>query len=198
MKILLAILLSIGIAISPAVAAPRYTAAKQAAEKLRKDERELAKRIKKLSSSERAKLKAALARGTDSDADGLTDILEGAIGTNRCDADSDDDGVDDSDDGAENDGSSSGDDDSSGGSNPGDDSNPPGEIEVKGTISSFDGSVLRVKGESFVVNSDTIFRGQGFGKDDLEAGLCVEVKGRRTADTVIAIRIQRESAGECQ
>jgi hypothetical protein len=189
MKLLCAILLSLGLVFSSASATPRYTATKQAVEKLRKDERLLARQFKKLSKAERKKLKAALSRGTDSDGDGLTDILEGAVGTNRCDADSDDDGSDDSDDGAENDPSSDGGED---------DSNNPSEVEVKGSITSFDGTILLVKGESFTVSSSTIYRGEGFGKDELDPGVCVEVKGRRSGDVLSAVRIKRESQSECQ
>jgi hypothetical protein len=196
MKYLLAFIFALSCLIHPAAASPRADAAKRLAQKIQRDQSELAKQMKRLSVKERTTLKRALKRGTDSDGDGVNDIVEGAIGSNRCDADSDDDGFDDSEDGAENDDSSSGDDSSDDNGNGSD--SPSTEVEVKSRITSFNDPNLLVGGKTFVVDQSTVFRGPNFGKEDLEAGMCVEVKGRKTGETLIAVRIQRESPSECE
>jgi hypothetical protein len=196
MKYLLAIIFALSCLIHPAAASPRAAAAKRLALKIQKDQTDLAKQMKRLSVNERKSLKRALKRGTDSDGDGVNDIVEGAIGSNRCDADSDDDGYDDSEDGAENDDSSSGDDSSDDNGDSGDGSSS--EVEVKGRITSFDDPNLVVRGKTFIVNQSTVFRGSNFNKGDLETELCVEVKGRKSGDALIAVRIKRESPNECQ
>jgi hypothetical protein len=196
MKLISGVLVTLLMLTSIATASPRYTAAKQAAERVRKSEREFDKRFNKLTDAEKKRLKASF-RSADSDDDGVSDIIEGAIGSDRCDKDSDDDGFDDSNDGAEN--TPGNDDDSSDDSdsppNGGDDSN---EVEIKGTIDSFVDPVLDVKDRSFTVTEDTVFRGRDFGRDDLDNGVCVEVKGLQRNGTLVAVRIKRESPDECR
>jgi hypothetical protein len=179
------------VVIPSAWASPRYTAAKQSAERVKKSERDLARKFKKLTAAEKKRLKAAF-RSTDSDSDGLSDILEEAIGSDLCERDSDGDGVDDSDDSRENE---VGDDDDSDDSGANDGSN---EVEVKSSIDSFDDPFLDVEGRRFTVTSDTVFRGTDFGVDDLEAGLCVEVKGVQRNGALVAVRIKKESPSECR
>jgi hypothetical protein len=180
MKLLTALLALIVISVSPAYASPRYTAAKQSAERVKKDERELAKRIARLSATERAKLKRAF-KALDSDGDGVSDILEGAIKSSRCDADSDDDGVDDGDDSDEDNADSDGD-----GHNDGN------EIGAKGNITSFTDPTLVVGGKTFTLTATTTFRGTGFDKSDLVAGICIEVEGHVEGATNIADKIKRD------
>jgi hypothetical protein len=180
MKLLTALLALIVIAVSPASASPRYTAAKQSAERVKKDEKELARRFARLTATERAKLKAAF-RALDSDGDGVSDILEGAIKSSRCDADSDDDGVDDGDDSDEDNADSDGD-----GHNDG------SEVEAKGKVISFTDPILVVGGKSFTVTATTTFRGTGFDKSDLVAGLCIEVEGHTDGASTIADKIKQD------
>lgn len=195
MKAALILLLAILVTAPSAWASPRYTAAKQAAERVKKSERELARKFKKLTAAEKKRLKAAI-RSTDSDSDGLSDILEEAIGSDLCEIDSDGDGIDDSDDSRENEAGDDDDSDNSG-SNGGDDEDS-NEVEVKGTVDSFDDPLLDLAGRRFTINNDTVFRGPDFGRDDLEAGMCVEVKGVQRNGTFVAVRIKMESPSECR
>jgi hypothetical protein len=171
---------------SPALAGPRYSAAKKEAQKIKQAERKLAKRIARLSEADRKRLKSEFS-STDSDADGVSDIIEGALGSNRCDADSDDDGFSDSDDYNED---TPGADDGSPGS---DDSNPgSSEFETKGLIASFDDPTLVIGNNTYTITPATDFIGTGFAKDDLRSGLCVEVKGLRSDTGSEVTRIKRD------
>jgi hypothetical protein len=171
---------------SPALAGPRYSAAKKEAQQLQRAERKLAKRINRLSETDKKRLKSAF-KSTDSDGDGVSDIIEGAIGSNRCDADSDDDGFSDSDD--YNEDTPGADDDS-----PGSDDNNPGtsEFEAKGIIASFDDPSLVIGSTTYTITMATEFIGAGFTKDDLRAGMCVEVKGLRSGADRDVTRIKRD------
>jgi hypothetical protein len=171
---------------SPAIAGPRYSAAKKEAQQIQRAERTLAKRIERLSEADRKRLKAAF-KSTDSDADGVSDIIEGAIGSNRCDADSDDDGFSDSDDYNED---TPGTDDDSPGS---DDSNPgSSEFETKGIIASFNDPSLVIGSTTYTLTAATVFIGSGFTKEDLRAGMCIEVKGLRSGSDRDVTRIKRD------
>lgn len=185
MKILTLLIALMLVATVPAQAEPRYTAAKRAAEKVKKDERELKRRVKRLSQEQREKLKTVF-KSTDSDSDGVADIIEGAVGGNRCDADTDDDGLDDSEDFDEDNADSDGDGNS--------DAN---EVEVKASIVSFEDPTLVVGERTFTLTDATVFRGTGFDKSDLVAGLCVEVEGHLEGENTIADKIKRESSSEC-
>jgi hypothetical protein len=172
--------------ISPAYAGPGFAPARREAQKIKQAERKLAKRIAKLSESDRKRLKSEFS-STDSDGDGVSDIIEGAIGSNRCDADSDDDGFDDSNDydedtpGADDDEPGSGDDDSG-----------RVEFEAKGEIVSFDDPSLVIGNRTYTLTQATQFIGTGFTKEDLQAGLCVEVKGLRDDSQREVTRIKRD------
>jgi hypothetical protein len=171
---------------SPALAGPRYSAARKEAQQVQRAERTLAKRIARLSESDRKRLKSAF-KSTDSDGDGVSDIIEGALGSNRCDADSDDDGFSDSDDYNED---TPGADDGS----PGSDDSSPGssEFETKGIIASFDDPSLVIGSTTYTITMATEFIGTGFNKDDLRAGMCVEVKGLRSGTERDVTRIKRD------
>jgi len=180
MKLLTALLALLLVAASPAYASPRYTAAKQSADRIKKEEKDLARRIARLTAAEKAKLKKAF-KGLDSDSDGLADILEAAVKSSRCDADSDDDGLDDDEDSDEDNADSDGD-----GHNDG------SEVEAKGKITSFTDPTLVVGGKTFTVTDSTTFRGTGFDKSDLVAGLCIEVEGHIDGANNIADKIKRD------
>lgn len=178
---------------SPAFAGPRYSAAKKEAQQVKRAERKLAKRIARLSESDRKRLKSEFS-STDSDGDGVSDIIEGALGSNRCDADSDDDGFNDSDDYNEDtpgvdDGSPPSDDDS-----PGSDGNSPGssEFETKGFITSFDDPALVIRGTTYTITLATEFRGVGFTRDDLRPGVCVEISGKKSDSEREVLKIKRD------
>lgn len=154
----------VGLVSIPAEAQRRMSplkAAEAEARKISKAERELAKRIKKLNAADRRALK--LKRfGPDSDSDGVSDIFEGAIGSNRCDRDSDDDGFEDGSDSRE---------DEFG------ENDRESEFEVKGPVQSFADSVIVINQVSYRLSKDTRFGGKGFSRDDIEPGVCLEVKG---------------------
>jgi hypothetical protein len=177
MKHLLTALLAITFFAATAQAAPSYRSTVSSAKNLRKSELKLAKAIAGLSAADRAKLKGALAKiGVDSDLDGVSDIFERARGSNVCDADSDDDGLDDREDGYE------GDDDKR------------GEVEAKGSITAFNDPTLTVAGKSFTVTGTTLFRRGVSSKVDLVAGTCIKVEGYIDASNVnIAQKIEGSS-----
>jgi len=180
MKLLTTLLALFLLAASPVYATPRYTAAKQSAEKIKKEERQLARLMLRLSAKDKATLKKSF-RGLDSDGDGLADILEAAVKASRCDADSDDDGLDDDEDSDEDNADSDG--DGHGDAN---------EVEAKGKITSFTDPTLVVGGKTFTVTDSTTFRGTGFDKSDLVAGLCIEVEGHIDGANNIADKIKRD------
>ncbi len=112
----------------------------------------------------------------DSDSDGVSDVLEGIEGSNSCDIDSDDDGIDD-------------DDESRSDSNPGDSSSA--EIEIKNTISAITGTTVTVGDYTFTINDSTVYR-DGSSLSDYAVGDLVEVKGRKTGDTLFLRRIKKD------
>jgi hypothetical protein len=157
-------------------AAPKYRDALSSARTIRKSEIKLAKTIAKLSSADREKLKKALGSlGLDSDKDGVSDIFERGRGSEVCDADSDDDGVDDREDGFEN------------------DDNRLAEVEARGRITSFNESILVVGSKSFTVTATTAFRKGVSSQADLVAGACIKVEGYTTTSNVtIAKKIEED------
>jgi hypothetical protein len=143
-----------------AEAAPSYRSTLSSAKNLRKSELKLAKAVGSLSAADREKLKRALASlGVDSDADGVSDLFERTRGSNVCDADSDDDGIDDREDGYER------------------DDDRQGEVEVRGSVTSFEDPSLVVGGKTFTVTDATRFRRGVSAKADLVAGKCIKVEG---------------------
>jgi hypothetical protein len=158
--------------------------AKRSLASIAKAEKELARTTKRLTAAERANLKRS--RGKDSDGDSVNDVVEGAIGSNRCDADSDDDGLDDSDDSDE---------DSS--DSDGDGYNDSLEVEAKGRITSFNDPILVVSGKTFEVTSSTVFFRGLSSKADLVSGVCIEAEGHKVGTTVVADKIKRESSMDC-
>lgn len=160
-----------------AEAAPSYRATSSMAKNLRKSELRLAKAIATLSPADREKLKTALSSlGLDSDADGVSDIFERARGSNVCDTDSDDDGVDDRDDGYE------------------EDEDKQDEVEAKGMIASFEDPILVIGEKGFTVTDRTRFRKGISSKADLTEGACVKVEGYTDPSNVsFATKIERSS-----
>lgn len=158
-----------------ASAAPSYKSTVSAAKTLRRSEVRLAKSIASLSTADREKLKIALASlGLDTDKDGVSDLFEKARGSNICDSDSDDDGVDDKDDGYE------------------DDNNRLGEVEAKGTVTSFNDPALVVGGKTFTVTATTSFRRGVSSKADLVTGACIKVEGYSdTSNINIATKVEK-------
>ena len=134
----------------------------------KKEAKALKKALRKLSEAELKKLKRSV-RGKDSDGDGVPDIIEDSRpGSNKCDADSDDDGIDDDEDYKE--GDSDSDDDGIIDGN---------EFEREGRVASFSDPVLVIGGTTYQLTDSTIFRYKfgDFGRGDITAGLCVEVEG---------------------
>jgi hypothetical protein len=156
-------------------AAPSYKSTLSSAKNLRKSEVKLAKSIASLSATDREKLKAALASlGVDTDKDGVSDIFEKARGSNICDTDSDDDGVDDRDDGYE------------------DNDGRLGEVESKGSVTSFTDPTLVVGGKTFTVTATTAFRRGVSSKADLVTGACIKVEGYTDASNInIATKVEK-------
>ena len=187
MKVITTILPLLLLSTSSAFADRRYTTAKQAAERVRRDETELARRVKSLSMEDRAKLKK-LFRGRDSDRDGISDIIEGGLGSNRCDRDSDDDGIGDySDRNERRRGKDDLDDTSRGDSG--------FEVEARGRISSLMDSSLTIGGKTFILTSSTVFRDPGLSKEDLFVGQCIEIEGRTNGSQIIAEKVHLEDSG---
>lgn len=183
----LALLLSVVILlISSAWATPAdVKRAKRAIADIKKSEQELSRSVKKLTQLERKNLKGAT-RGVDSDGDGLADVLEGVLGSKRCDADSDDDGVDDNTDIDEDNSDSDG------------DGVPDGmEVETKGKIVSFNDPVLVIGTTSLNITSTTVFFRGLTSKADLTAGICVEAEGRRSGGTILVDKIKRQKDSDC-
>jgi hypothetical protein len=174
MKHLITALLVTSFFAMSAEATPSYRSTLSSAKNLRKSELKLAKAISSLSAADREKLKTALASlGIDSDADGVSDLFERVRGSNVCDADSDDDGIDDRNDGYEKDG------------------DKQGEVEIRGSVTSFDDPSLVVGGKTFVVTNSTFFRRGISSKAGLVAGACVKVEAYVDASNVnIAKKIE--------
>ena len=190
MKVITTILPLLLLSTSSAYADRRYTAAKQAAERVKRDEAELTRRVQALSIEDRTKLKNNF-RGRDSDRDGISDIIEGGLGSNRCDSDSDDDGIDDASDRNErrrtDEDSRSGDDTSRGDS--------ALEIGARGRITSLNDSTLTVGGRTFILTATTVFRDSGLSKDDLLVGQCIEIEGRTNGSQIVAEKVHIEDSG---
>lgn len=200
MKVITTILPLLLLSASSAYADRRYTTAKQAAERVKRDEAELSRRVKVLSLEDRVKLKKSF-RSKDSDSDGVSDIIEGSLGSSRCDSDSDDDGIDDSMDRSErrrDDGESSSGGNSSGGSSSGGGSSSREdgvEVAARARITSFVDPIITVGGQAFTVTENTVFRGVGFSKDDLRIGLCIEIEGHAGGSEVFADKVKIEDSG---
>ncbi len=181
MKLLTTLSALVLIVASPAYASPQYTSAKQAAERVKKDEKDLARKAARLSAADKSKLKTAF-KGTDSDNDKLPDILERAFKSDSCGKDSDGDGLTDYEDPNENNPDSDGDGHSDG-----------TEVSAKGTVTSFTDPTLVVGGKTFTVTASTTFKGTGFDKSALVAGLCIDVEGHVDGADNIADKIKRDN-----
>jgi hypothetical protein len=160
-----------------AEAAPSYRATSSMAKNLRRSEIRLAKAIAGLKATDREKLKKAIsALGVDSDTDGVSDIFERARGSNVCDDDSDDDGIEDSEDGYE------------------EDDDKQDEMEGLGQITSFDDPILVLGGRSITVTDRTRFRKGISSKEDLTEGRCIKIEGYIDPDNVpFATKIEGSS-----
>jgi hypothetical protein len=159
--------------------------AKRAVAQIKRSEQDLKRSIQKMSDAERTKFKRGT-RGLDSDGDGLADVLEPVLGANRCDSDSDDDGLDDDDDLDEDSGDSD------------DDGVPDGsEVEAKGLIQSFNDPVLVVGTSTLQITVSTVFFRGLASKADLVAGVCVEAEGRRVGGLLLVDKIKRHRGPAC-
>jgi len=173
-------------AITSANAAPSdLNKAKRALAQIKSGERDLARSAKRLSETERERLKRNT-RGTDSDGDGLADVLEVPLGANRCDADSDDDGLDDNEDSDEDNGDSDGDGVS--------DAN---EVETKGLIRSFNDPLLVVGTTTLKITATTVFFRGLMSKADLQPNTCVEAEGHRVGSDILVQKIKKHTGAEC-
>jgi hypothetical protein len=164
-------------------AGPRLNAVQKEVVNISRAEKRLARKLSYLNQSERIRIKSRRA-GVDSDSDGVSDIVEGALGSNRCDSDSDDDGFDDKSDSNED--------------SPGSDDGLD-EFEVKGFIESYSDPVLKVNGATYTVSASAQFVGVGFSREDLlQAGACVELKGlkRESGNTVTRLKQDNDCGSE--
>lgn len=185
-RLILALIVLVCFSAFIAEAAPRYTAARQTVRKVLEDQRELTRRINRLTPAEKVRLKAAVA-GIDSDGDGLPNYLEDSLGSSSCDADSDDDGLSDEDDPFEND--EDGDDDGF---------NDEDEVSATGVIASFLTPNLVVAGQTFIITEATTFTGRNFSSaEDLQADQCIKVEGHKVAADVIADKVEKKRSSSC-
>lgn len=160
---------------SPAYAGPRLKKARSEALAVLRAEQKLARAVARLSFAEKRELKKGRALGKDSDKDGIPDIVEGAIGSGRCDVDSDDDGVsDDSDEQEKTPGSVGG----------------AKSFELKGVVQSFADPVVTIGGLSYTLASNASFGDKGFSKSDILPGVCVEVEGFAKDEVRTATKIK--------
>lgn len=166
------------VGMTPAEARPRVSDVQREVVKINRAEKRLASKLSKLTAAERVRVKAKVV-GIDSDGDGVSDILERGLGSNRCDRDSDDDGFDDKSDSNED---TAGSDDGL------------AEFEVKGLVDSISGLLVRVNGADYSLTNTTVFRGVGFSVDDLGVGVCVELKGLSRSSGKTVTRVKRENS----
>ncbi len=160
---------------SPAHAGPQLKKARSEALAVLRAEQRLAKAVARLSFAEKRALKKGRALGKDSDKDGIPDIVEGAIGSGRCDVDSDDDGVsDDSDEQEKTPGSVGG----------------ATSFELKGLVQSFADPVVTIGGVSYTLASNASFGNKGFSKSDILPGVCVEVEGFKSDEVSTVTKIK--------
>jgi len=162
------------VGMTSAEARPRVSDVKKEEVNINRAEKRLAAKLSKLTAAERVQVKAKVV-GIDSDGDGVSDILERGLGSNRCDSDSDNDGFDDKSDSNED---TAGSDDGL------------AEFEVKGLVESISALLVRINGVDYSLTDSTVFRGAGFSVDDLGVGVCVEVKGlsRSSGKTVTLVK----------
>lgn len=158
-------------------AAPSVNAARSEARNLARSQAKFARTLARLNAAQRKQLKALTAKtGIDSDGDGVSDIFEAGRGSDLCDSDSDDDGVDDGDDNYE------------------DDGDKTEDAQANGEITSFADPALTVNGKTFTITDQTSFRAPLSSKDDLVAGLCVEVEGyKNSSDALIAKKVKKSN-----
>jgi len=179
MKKIAAALLGLAMIVSlNAEASPKLSAAQRAARKVQRDQRELVRRLNALTPAERNTVKSAF-DGTDADCDGVPNFLEDAAGSDACNVDTDNDGVQDNEDGYE-------------GNPDGDgDGNPDGsEVEQKGAVSSVGSGSFVLGGVTFLITNQTVFK--GLTSEQLASGTCVEVKGHVDGSSTFADEVKRE------
>jgi hypothetical protein len=184
-KLILSLLVSLTTLFSAYAAPSDVKRAQRAISDIKRSEKSLAQTIKKLSKDEKRALKRST-RGTDSDGDGVADILEDSLGAKKCDSDTDDDGVDDNNDADEDKADSD------------DDGVPDGmEVEAKGRIVSFNDPVLVIGSTTLNITATTVFFRGLTSKADLMAGTCVEAEGRRSGAEILVDKIKRQKDSEC-
>lgn len=159
--------------------------AKRAVAQIKRAEQELRRSVERMSEADRSKLKRGT-RGLDSDGDGLADVLEPVLGANRCDSDSDDDGLDDDNDFDEDRSDSDG------------DEAPDGsEMEIKGLVRSFNDPELFIGSTILQITTSTVFFRGLASKAELVPGICVEAEGRRVGSANIVDKIKRHRGPAC-
>ena len=192
-QIALALIVALGLisAADYSVAAPSdVRAAKEQFRKIKREQKQLAKLARKLSKLELQRFKRSV-RGTDSDGDGVPDIIEDSRKSNKCDEDSDDDGIDDDEDYKE------GDDDSD------DDGIVDGrEFEREGAVQSFSDPSVVIGGTTYILTEATqfLYKFGEFTRADLTTGLCVEVEGYvndESPSSNIVQKIKRKKDSSC-
>jgi len=176
-KVLLG-LLCLVVPLWTAVAAPKgQGAVSSASSQARNAERQLKKLeslLKKLTPAQVNQIRVRMLSASDSDSDGVPDVIE-APGS-RCDSDSDDDGTEDGDE------LSGGDD-------------PEGEEEVKGVIAAISETSITVGSTVFAIDSETAFLGDHktvLARTDFIVGECVEAEGLPKSSVLTATKVKEE------
>lgn len=172
----LIIMLSIAFCVSSVMAETSEQQAVSSAKRVKAEIKLLRKLARK--SKVRIALAALSSRGwDDSDSDGLSDVLEDAMGTNSCDDDSDHDGISDHDEG-------------SSGSNPDDSSS--GEIELKDFITAITDTTVTVGGKVFTVSDSTEFERGATSLASFHVGDKVEISGRLVSGLLTIRKIKTD------
>lgn len=158
MKSLLLSLALVSLAAAPAFAGPKKGKERRTRALMKKISRlntKLQRDVKRLSPSEMSRIsRASVADGpafTDSDKDGLIDLLERALNTEICDSDSDDDGMED-------------------GEEIDEENDPHDEddsLEVVTTIEDIDNAMLYTGGLDFALSADTEYWNEAEEEDEI-------------------------------
>lgn len=197
--VMLSALLAVVAAPQLALAGPTSRSVRNEARSLESDIAKLLRDFKRLSPANRTKVLTTLSKLSDTDSDGVPDVLE-LTPRSRCDSDSDDDGLDDGDEyrnrtkpddrDSDDDGIEDGDDSSSGGT--------PGsvEIEVKGRLVAKSSTEITVGTTVFVIGESTQYRQgavtSGLTIDDFEVNACVEAEGIRSGGVNTAKKVKSD------
>ena len=166
---------------SQAQTSTRYKNAKSLIKKIKRAQRKLARVVANLNSAQVKSLNTEFSDDTDdSDADGIPDIIEDASGSDDCDADSDDDGLDDGDE-VENE------------TDPDDGADG---LEIHALIDSLDAGSVTVGGETFAVVSSSEFLDEENDPiaypDAFSMGDCVEAEGYYVGSVLTLDKLKKD------